>query len=224
MYRVDLHTHSTASPDGGIQPEQYRLLIQTGTMDYIAVTDHDMIDFALQLHKELGEQIIVGEEIMTTKGEIIGLFLNKRVKPKQSPLKTVQGIKEQGGLVYIPHPFETVRSGLQLEDLDEIAKYVDIIEAYNGRAVVQNRSTQAISWAKDHQTLLAASSDAHGLKGVGHTYTTVNEPAREATILKALQQAHLVKSLPPLRSLLYPKFHRLQKKIQQSIQSDGDSK
>lgn len=141
MYKVDFHTHSTASPDGSIKAAQYKQLLDSGRLDAIAVTDHNRIDFALALQQELGSKIIVGEEIMTTEGEIIGLFLKELVPAKLSPLETVQAIKKQGGLVYIPHPFETVRKGLQAKSLAAITDYIDIMEVYNGRAMLQNRTS-----------------------------------------------------------------------------------
>jgi predicted metal-dependent phosphoesterase TrpH len=218
MYRLDLHTHSSASPDGGIKPDQYRQLLEKGIVDYVAVTDHNQIDAALELHKEFGEHVIVGEEIMTTKGELVGLFLTKRVAPGQSPLKTAEAIKAQGGLVYVPHPFETARSGLQEVDLKPIAKLVDIMETHNGRAipVIQDRSSIAVTWALENGTYVAASSDAHGMKGVGHTYTTIKEPFTSPSTIKVLQEAHLVSALPPLHSLLQPKYNRLSKKVRKA--------
>ena len=74
MYKVDLHTHSQASPDGGIRPEQYAQALATEKLDFIAITDHDRIDFALGMQKALGNKIIVGQEITTSVGELIGLY------------------------------------------------------------------------------------------------------------------------------------------------------
>lgn len=213
MYKVDLHTHSTASPDGGISKDQYRKAIESGLLDVIAVTDHNRIDVATDLNKELGERIIVGEEIMTSGGEIVGLFLNKEISSGMSPLETVKEIKDQGGLVYIPHPFETIRKGLHPAVLEELVDYVDIIEVYNGRAFAQNRSEQAVVWAKLNRIISAASSDAHGFHGLGHTFTTLKEmPARDN--LLALYASGIPNAVrPKLRALLYPKYHKLKQKM-----------
>jgi len=213
MPKIDLHTHSSASPDGGIKAKQYRKLLETKKLDYIAVTDHNNVDFALELQKELGDKIIIGEEIMTTQGELIGLFLTERVKPGMSALQTAKTIHEQGGLVYVPHPFETVRHGLQIETLDEIASQVDIIEAYNGRAVLQNKTTVAIAWAQNHGKQIFASSDAHGVRGIGHTYTTISKPLNPTNFIDVLAASHIVVARPPVSSLLYPKYHRARKKV-----------
>lgn len=213
MLKIDLHTHSAASPDGGIKATQYKKLLSSGRLDYIAVTDHNTIDFAVELNKELGDKIIVGEEIMSNQGELIGLFLTKRVKPGLSALQTAKAIHDQGGIVYIPHPFETVRKGLQGDVLDEIADQVDIIEAYNGRAFLQNRTSLTIAWAQKHGKQIFASSDAHGLRGVGHTYTTTAKPLTPTNVVSILATAHVVVGRPPVSSLLYPHYHRLRRKV-----------
>lgn len=215
MLRVDLHTHSSASPDGGITAPQYEKLIDSGKYAAIAITDHNRVDFAIEMRKKLGLKIIVGEEIMTTEGEIIGLFLKKLVEPGQTAAKTVADIRSQNGLVYIPHPFETLRSGLKVAILDAISKEIDIIEAHNGRAILQDRSEQTTIWAKRHHIIRAASSDAHGLKGVGKTYGAVPASAvlNRGNFLEVMAAAKLVAKWPPITSLFYPKINRLRNKF-----------
>lgn len=215
-YKIDLHTHSTASPDGGISRAQYKQLMHDGTVDYMAVTDHNQIKFAQLLHQEFGNRIIVGEEIMTTVGEIIGLYLEACIPAGLSPLETVKRIKEQGGIVYIPHPFETVRKGLHPEVLEELVDYIDVIEVYNGRAWLQQRSAQTVVWARLNNKIGAASSDAHGIKGVGRTYTLIGAEPSTTTLLSLLDNGTPHAGKPTLRALLYPKYHRLRKKVRHS--------
>lgn len=214
MFRVDLHTHSEASPDGGISAEQYAHALSTGLLDVIAVTDHNQIDFALRLQGELGDRIIIGEEIMSNNGEIIGLYLTERIKPGLSPLETVKQIKDQGGIVYIPHPFETVRKGISLDTLEELLDYIDILEVCNGRAFLQNRRTKSAIFAKLHRIRAAASSDAHGIHGLGKTYTATKEIPNHDTLLTLIASGTPFTSRPGARALLYPKYHRLRKKMQ----------
>lgn len=213
MFRVDFHTHSIASSDGGLSPAQYHRLIDKGTLDCIAITDHNRIDFATKLRQELGDRIIVGEEIMTTSGEIIGLFLEQAIQPGLEPLETVRQIKDQGGIVYIPHPFETVRKGLHPAVLEEIADFVDVIEVCNGRAFAQNRSAQAVVWTKLNHKLSAASSDAHGIHGIGRTYTQMAAVPTRDNVLALLTTATPITKRPTMRALLYPKYHRLKRKM-----------
>lgn len=213
MYKVDLHTHSSASPDGGISSEQYAHVLSTGLLDMIAITDHNRIDYAQTVQRELGDKIIVGEEIMTTAGEIIGLYLTKPIQPGLSPEETIRRIKAQDGLVYIPHPFETVRKGLHPHSLDQLSNQIDIIEVCNGRAFLQNRGAQAVVWAKLNQIPRAASSDAHGIRGLGKTYTRFSELPTQLTLVQGLDGAALMTDRPSVRALLYPKYHRLRKKV-----------
>lgn len=211
MYKVDLHTHSIASPDGSLGLEDYRRTLAGHVLDYIAITDHNTIDFALSAQAALGPQIIIGEEITTTEGEVIGLFLQEAVPPGLGLADAVARIHGQGGLVYVPHPFETVRSGVSLAALDGITKAVDIIEMYNGRALFQKRGSLASAWAADHHVAGAASSDAHGVYGWGNTYSIIDRPPDVRTLQRALQAARYHCGTVGLRGVLYPKYNRLRK-------------
>ena len=213
MYKVDLHTHSIASVDGGIKPEQYAKALESEMLDYIAITDHDRIDFALGLNKALGDKIIVGQEVTTADGDIIGLFLHEPIEAGLRAVQAAQKIHDQGGLVYIPHPFETVRSGITVETLDELAELVDIVEVFNGRAVFQNHGPKAAAWAKSHGKAGASSSDAHGFKGLGNSYSVINEAPSRGALVNNLSMQSLAHRSAPLYTLLYPKLNRALKKM-----------
>lgn len=201
------------SPDGSLSALDYRRALERGDLDYIAVTDHNDITMAKKLHDAYGDRIIIGEEITTKEGEIIGLFLKDVVEPHMSAAETVKAIHKQGGLVYIPHPFETVRSGINMSTLDSIADQVDIIEVHNGRAVFQDKSKQALEWATDHHVAAAASSDAHGPAGWGRTYTILSDAPTRETLMELLKKAIFKRSFPGVRGISYPKYNRLRKKI-----------
>lgn len=211
--KVDLHTHSDASPDGGITFEQYVRILDHEILDCIAVTDHNTIERAQELRQALGSKIIIGEEITTLSGDIIGLFLDHLVAPEQSLEATVAAIKKQGGLVYVPHPFETVRKGLPEASLEHIAKDIDIMEVFNARAFVQNRGPKAITWARLNSKPGAASSDAHGMKGLGTAYSVLKEKPNRKNLVELLTHGHCEMQRPPLISLLYPKAHRVLNKF-----------
>ena len=213
MYKVDLHTHSIASPDGGITPEQYAKALENESLDFIAITDHNRVDFALGLNKALGDKIIVGEEITTTQGELVGLFLKEIVKSGQTAVETAHAIRNQGGLVYVPHPFETVRSGITREVLDTIVELVDIVEIHNGRAWFQNFSPTAAAWAKTNRKAGASSSDAHGFKGLGFSYSIVTEKPARGSLVDILRMTNLAHRRAPLSTLLYPKINRILKTL-----------
>ncbi|HUC89730.1 MAG TPA: PHP domain-containing protein [Patescibacteria group bacterium] len=213
MYKADFHTHSIASPDGSLTLGHYRRILDSGTLDYAAVTDHNTISFAQKAQAVLGDKIIVGEEITTTDGEIIGLFLHKVVPAGLSLGEAIDRIKQQGGLVYVPHPFETVRSGLAEDALEPLSSQLDIVEVNNGRAVFQNRSAQAKAWAGKHSLPGASSSDSHGWHGWGKTYTEIAQAPDVKTLAKTLKTAKYVVQSPGLRGILYPKYNRLRKAL-----------
>lgn len=216
MYKIDLHTHSMSSPQGGLSAASYRKMLSNGALDYLAVTDHDRIDFAAGLQHEFGERVIVGEEIMTTAGSVIGLFLQKPVRPGLSPMTTIKQIKDQDGLVYIPNPFVTARKGLQPAVLDELVEMIDIIEVANGRTFIGRHSPAALVWTKLNRKVSASSSDAHGLKGLGTCYTAVHETPTRANLIELLASGITICERPNFRSMLYPAYNQMRKKIQKT--------
>jgi len=208
MIRVDLHTHSTASPDGGITADSYKNMLTSGRLDVVAITDHNRVDFAVKLRQELGDIVIVGEEVTASEGEIIGLYLSEAVPAGLSAAETAERIHAQGGLVYIPHPFETARKGLPVHVLDQIAGQVDIVETYNGRTL-QDRSTLARNWAKEHEVTGASSSDAHGKRGWGNTASVLAERPMRETLIRLLSTATYDTVSTGAIGRFYPKLNRL---------------
>jgi len=212
-YKVDFHTHTEASPDGALQLADYERLLQHGKLHCIAITDHNTTEMAFWLQSKLGsDHIIIGEEITAKEGELIGLYLKKTVPAGLSAAETVERIHAQGGLVYVPHPFETVRKGLSPHVLNEIADQVDIIEVHNGRAVFQNYTKQARSWSERHSVPGAAASDAHGRAGWGKTFTILPAMPTRDTLLKLLGEASYERHAPGVRGVLYPKLNRIRKR------------
>ncbi len=213
MYKVDLHTHSIASPDGGLKLADYRRMLTRGKLDAVAITDHNTISFAQVAQAKLGEKvIIVGEEITTQAGEIIGLYLEEAVPAGLTLEEAIAAIRAQNGLVYVPHPFETVRQGIQKEDLDKVAQAVDVVEVYNGRAMFQNRSKQAIVWTAERQKVGASSSDAHGIIGWGRTCSLLEQAPTRQTLVPLLADAAYRMQSARL-GVLHPKINRLKKKL-----------
>lgn len=214
MVRVDLHTHSTASPDGSISARQYREVLEKGTLDCIAITDHNRIDFAQKMQKELGEdKIIIGEEITTTEGDVIGLFLNKVIELNQTIESTITEIKTQGGIVYIPHPFETVRNGVKRVDLERVTDDIDVIECANGRAYFQNFGPEAHTWARLRNIPVFASSDAHRQKALGKTYSLLSEKPTSKNLVDIVAMSRKFYERPSILDILAPKLNRLKKMV-----------
>lgn len=208
---VDLHCHTVASPDGGLTEANIRRMFDAGTLDVIAVTDHNVIYEAVRLQKIFGDQIIVGEEIMTTDGEIIGLYLQEVIRPGLTPQQTVEEIKKQNGIVYVPHPFEKARSGISLNSLNSIAEKVDIVEVINGRSFSKKAQKQAVEWAQANNVAPFASSDAHGRIGWGRVYTELNAQPSHANLVGLAKNGRLRGKKNGYVSYLYPKYNKIRR-------------
>jgi predicted metal-dependent phosphoesterase TrpH len=212
-YKIDLHTHSIVSYDGGITARQYENLFEKRILDCVAITDHNETRFARMMQEKLGEKIIVGEEITTVEGELIGLFLQQTIPAGQTVEKTVEAIKEQGGLVYIPHPFETIRKGLQRSALEKIISSISIVEVFNARARWRGKQKESEVFADASGLAKAASSDAHGFYGVGTAFNIVTKFPKRNSLKKLLEEVTLQKEYAPLWTYLYPAMNKIKNKI-----------
>jgi predicted metal-dependent phosphoesterase TrpH len=213
MYKMDLHTHSVGSPDGGLSLKDYRAAIESGELDYIAVTDHNAIGFARKLKDVLGEAIIVSEEITTTEGHLIGLYLDHAIEPGRDASTTADLIHKAGGLVYVPHPFEKLgRKGLSLRVLNTMVNKIDIIEVYNGRAASRRGAKKASEWAKSHNKATASSSDSHGNIGWKRSYSKVKQLPNKLNLTNELKSPELVTRSVGITGRLYPKLNRLKRR------------
>lgn len=138
MHRSEFHIHTNASHDSLMSGRTLLRACKKHDIDCVAVTDHNEIDRALELKAAFcaeGIDVIVGEEVFTSEGEIIGLWLSHRIQPGLTPEQTVAEIKRQGGAVYVPHPYDEKRhkTVLSREALLRIAPEIDCIEVHNGR-------------------------------------------------------------------------------------------
>jgi len=154
------------------------------------LTDHDTIDGARALLQS-GEPVIVGQEVMTSQGELMGLFLEKAVPAGMSPEDTVAAIKEQGGLVCLQHPYDSRRRNLQETAIERIASAIDLVEVMNGRSTdAANRRAMEL-----RQTLGVpggAGSDAHSLSEIGRIYVEVQPFTGPRDFLVNLRDAKIV--------------------------------
>ena len=212
--RVDMHCHTRASKDSlnpydGIVPT-----LDARGIDRVVITDHDRIEGALRLHARAPDRVIVGEEVRTKEGpDLIGIFLTELV-PKHTPLREAcERIRDQGGVVYVPHPFDTRRRGGG-ELLDGIADLVDVVEAHNARTFKPEVNARGEAWARARGKLLGAGSDAHTLEEIGTAYVEVPpfEPNRDA-FLAALADATLVRGTSSRAVTLWSTYATVRKKI-----------
>lgn len=166
-WAADLHTHTDRSPDCRIAPEALVRRAREVGLDRLAVTDHDRIEGAFAAREADPELVIVGEEARTADGpELIGLFLEEYVPPGLSFRETAEAIREQGGITYLPHPFDPAR-GTSEEFLRSRADCVDLVEGFNARTHDAEAQGRARRWARERGIPLGAGSDAHLIGSVG---------------------------------------------------------
>lgn len=172
--KIDLHSHTFRSKDCCNRYERIIEAVQRSRVDGIAVTDHDEFYGALELKKLAPFLVIPGEEIKTTAGEIIGLFLQEWISPGLEPLETVHMIHEQGGVAYVPHPFDEIRgSRIQRWALDLVGPHIDILEVFNSRNALPRYNRRALEYAREHGLLAGAGSDTHTYGEYGQAYVDI---------------------------------------------------
>lgn len=196
MIKVDLHVHTECSGDSLLSFEAITTTCQQRDIGCVAITDHNTIAGALAFKRIAPFTVIVGEEIKTTAGEITGLFLSQQIPKGLSPQETIDRIREQGGLVYIPHPFCRVRrSRLRRDVLEKIAPQIDIVEIFNSRTLLGRDNKRAKRFARKHGLPCGAGSDAHTAYEIGRAYVEMEEFQGEEEFLRNLAQGRVVGQL-----------------------------
>jgi len=170
VLRVEFHCHTHASEDSLTRPQDLVKVARRKRIDRLVVTDHNTIAGARAARALDPELVIVGEEIMTTRGEILAAFVTEEVPPYLSPAETIQRLKHQGAFISVSHPFDKWREGHWKEqDLLEILPLVDAIEVYNSRCMFPGFNRKAREFAEKHDISGTVGSDAHALFEVGRS-------------------------------------------------------
>ncbi len=204
---ADFHVHTSHSKDCAMEVEEVLERASEVGLDVIAVTDHNEIAGgleALALAERYGVRVIVGEEVKTSEGEVIGLFLTERIPPGLTFAQTIAQIKEQGGIVYVPHPFDRLHAVPGSTLLKDNLTDVDVIEVFNSRIAYPGFNEKAVRFAERHRLTAAAGSDAHVLPGLGTALTGMGEFTGPDDFVEALSGSHIIrrpKSLLYLQSL-----------------------
>src|SRR5437764_3539198 len=167
----DLHMHTSWSHDCTVEPADLIMYAEAIGLGAIGVTDHNVLGGALEAAElARGHELLVipGEEIKTDgQGEVIGLFLESEIPRGMSFAHTVTAIKEQGGLVYVPHPFDRLHSIPDAATLHRHLADIDVFEVYNARLLFEAYNDEAVRFAHKYNLTVGAGSDAHVLQGVG---------------------------------------------------------
>jgi predicted metal-dependent phosphoesterase TrpH len=187
--RFDCHLHTMWSGDSTTTPEELAEAIAGAGLDIVCITDHSTVAGALELRDALGCRVVIGQEQRTPSGELIGLFLSERIPPGlRSARQTALAIREQGGVVYVPHPFDPLRHHLEESVLEELAasSLVDAIEVRNGKTSLEHLNEQAARAAARLGLTAGAGSDAHVPEAVGSVYVEADDFSDAPSFLRSL--------------------------------------
>jgi predicted metal-dependent phosphoesterase TrpH len=189
--KVDLHLHSEYSPDSSTTLGSLIARCRELGLDRIALTDHNTAEGALRLAKMAPALTIVAEEVRTTEGEVVGLFITETIPPRLRAEETMGRIHEMGGLTYVVHPFDRNRASWSSQRMVDLAPLIDIVEVYNPWAdAAANRA--AADYARELDKVTAVGSDAHGLDELGRSWMEMDPFEAADDFLEKLRLARSV--------------------------------
>jgi predicted metal-dependent phosphoesterase TrpH/glycosyltransferase involved in cell wall biosynthesis len=193
---VDLHMHTDHSHDCATPVEALLAAARDQGLGAIAVTDHNEISGALAAREkaaEYGVKVIVGEEVKTAhQGEVIGLFLQERIPRGLTLQETIAEIRRQGGLVYVPHPFDRMHAVPDYEHLLAVVEDVDAIEVFNPRIAIPAYNEEAVRFAAKYLIVGGAGSDSHVAQGLGSVRIRMRDFDGPEDFLASLADADII--------------------------------
>jgi predicted metal-dependent phosphoesterase TrpH len=187
LLTVELHSHTVFSEDCLMRPADIVRTCARAGIDRLAVTDHNTIAGARALAAAAPGLVIIGEEIMTTQGELLAYFVREEVPPGLSPAEAIARLRAQGCAISVSHPFDRLRQGAwQPADLAAIAPHVDAIEVFNARCIYPEDNARALAFAREHGKLGTVGSDAHSHRELGRAVMVLPAAANAAELLAGL--------------------------------------
>ena len=192
--RVDCHSHTMWSGDCTTTPDELAAALDEAAIDVLCITDHNAVAGAQKLADQLPCRVVVGEELRVGSGEIIGLFLTERLPGGIGLIEAAERIRDQGGLVYIPHPFDPMRNCLQPDDIDLLVRegLVDGIEGRNSKTSLESLNRKAQEYGRANDLFIGAGSDAHVPNAFGAAYLEMPDFDDPASFLTAVAESRVV--------------------------------
>jgi len=194
---IDLHMHTDHSPDCATPVEVLLETARSQGLGAIAITDHNEISGALEareLAASYGVKVIVAEEVKTAdQGEVIGLFLAERIDRGMTLEETIAEIRRQGGIVYVPHPFDRLHSVPDYEHLLAVVEDVDVLEVFNPRIAIDSFNDEAVRFARKYRIVPGAGSDSHVAQGLGSVRIRLRDFDGPREFLEAMRDAEIVR-------------------------------
>ncbi len=196
MARADLHTHTHFSPDSLLRPQAFVERAASAGLTHVAVTDHGSVEGAYALRAIAPFEVIVGQEVKTSGGELLALYIEERIPNGLSPGLSAARIRAQGGIAIAPHPFDPFRPSLGQRGLDELGAALDAIEGHNGRSLFKARDLRARGLAQRRGLPLSLGSDAHTARELGRSWIDLPDFEGPADLLAALAEANYQPARP----------------------------
>ena len=214
MLRVEFHCHTVFSKDSLTSPQRLVDVCHRKGIDRVIITDHNRIAGALAAQAIDPKLVIVGEEIMTTRGEILAAFVTEEIPARLSPQETIKHLRNQNAFISVSHPFDELRSGGWEEpDLLEILPLVDAIEIYNSRCMRPVFNQRAIEFAKKYNVAGTVGSDAHAAFELGSSLVLLEPFEGPDELRKVIRTAKVQTRWSPPWIHLTSRYATLRKRI-----------
>jgi hypothetical protein len=192
--RVDMHSHTMWSGDSTTTVDELVTAVDESGVDVLFITDHNAIAGANEVAGAVACRVIAGEELRTPAGELIGLFLNERLPTGANPVEVAELIRAQGGVVYVPHPFDPVRRNLAEPALYDLARrgLIDAVEVLNSKTSLASLNARAREFADEFGLAPGAGSDAHVPDAIGAACVDMPDFATPAEFVAHLAEGRII--------------------------------
>ena len=187
--QAEMHCHTVWSLDSSNRIPDLLAAARGRGIQRLAITDHNTIRGALAAKEKDPDLVVVGEEILTTRGELLAYYVKEEIPKRLTPMQTIEKLKKQGAVIAIPHVFDVRRHGWRREDLQEMLPYIDALEVFNARCLSRGVNDKAIQFARQTGLPGFAGSDAHSLLELGLAATYVPAFNCAAELRAALHRA-----------------------------------
>ncbi|MGB2895035.1 MAG: PHP-associated domain-containing protein [Anaerolineales bacterium] len=211
---VELHCHTYHSSDSLMMPQQILQACDVRGIDHVAITDHNSIAGAREAAALDPERVIIGEEILTTEGEILGYFVKEEIPKGLPPMEVVERLRAQGAVISISHPFDLTRGcRWSMETLETLFPHIDALEVLNARCWNDQPNEKASDFARNAGLLSTAGSDAHAPVEIGRAYLSIPAFTDADSFKEALAHAHVLgrRSCPLVH--LYSRYATWRKRL-----------
>lgn len=212
IIRAEFHCHSAYSPDSANRLEQLLQVAREKGIQRLCITDHNTITGALKARQMDPDLVVVAEEVLTDRGELIAYFLEEEIPQRLPVLKTIELMREQGTFISIPHPCDTFRTSWKPEELRELLPLLDAVEVFNARCFKMEFNEKAAELAEEGRLPFTVGSDAHTYGEVGMATLSLPDFHNAQELRESIRRASVqTERIPPFDHLLAAGMVKLSK-------------